>query len=287
MLSSKKQKKWPKDFFVSEIDEGFRAMEEMMTVRNGKTLEEAFSVAFPGIKFGKTSEWKYRKIWMEADSDLKDAFIDLGQSSKALFQHFLNVLDDPRQWPVSKNERGRSESHSSSTSCSSPSSFPQSTPPLSPIHMHESTARKDKEKMELSSVGAEEPTSLCPFCDEQMSSPSPALLTMYRDLESLTWSDPLPDNPNHRSAKSFTVFALYCERHRFESQTLPVAIRNNWPMSIDFGKLFDRVTSYHEDLEALVEEPEESDFFNRARQSFDCGSSKSMNINNFTKESAG
>ena len=58
-------------------------------------------------------------------------------------------------------------------------------------------------------------------------------------------------------------------------------------MSIDFGKLFDRVTSYHEDLEALVEEPEESDFFNRARQSFDCGSSKSMNINNFTEESAG
>ena len=182
MLSLKKQKKWPKDFFVSEIDEGFWAMEEMMTVRNGKTLEEAFSVAFPSIKFGKTSEWKYRKIWMEADSDLKNAFIDLGQSSKVLFQHFLNVLDDPQQWPVSKNERGRSESHSLSTSCSSPSSFLQSTPPLSPIHTHESTARKDKEKMELSSVGAEEPTSLCPFCDEQMSSPSPALLTMYRDL---------------------------------------------------------------------------------------------------------
>ena len=119
MLCSRKQKKWPKDFFVSEIDEGFQAMEKMMTVRNGKTLEEAFSVAFPGIKFGKTSEWKYRKIWMEADSDLKNAFIDLGQSSKALFQHFLNVLDDPRQWPVSKNERGQSESHSSSTSCSS------------------------------------------------------------------------------------------------------------------------------------------------------------------------
>ena len=83
---------------------------------------------------------------------------------------------------------------------------------------------------------------------------------MYRDLESQTWPDPLPDNPNHRSAKSFTVFALYCERHRFESQSLPKAISNNWPMSIDFGKLFDRVTSYREDLEALTEEPEESHF---------------------------
>ena len=139
MLSSKKQQKWPKDFFVSEIDEGFQAMEEMMTVRNGKTLEEAFSVAFPSIKFGKTSEWKYRKIWMDTDSDLKNAFIELGQLSKALFQHFLNVLDDPRQWPVSKTEWGRSESHSSSTSCSSPSSFLQSTPLLSLIYTHEST----------------------------------------------------------------------------------------------------------------------------------------------------
>ena len=110
---------------------------------------------------------------------------------------------------------------------------------------------------------------------------------MYRDLESQTWPDPLPDNPNHRSAKSFTVFALYCERHRFESQSLPEAISNTWPMSIDFGKLFDRVTSYREDLEALTEEPEESDFFNRARKSFDGSSSKSMNINNFTEESAG
>ena len=118
--------------------------------------------------------------------------------------------------------------------------------------------------MELSFIEAEEPTfeSLCPFCDAQVSSPSPTLLTMYRDLESQTWPDPLPDNPNHRSAKSFTVFALYCERHHFESQSLPVAISNNWPMSINFGKLFDRVTSYHEDLEALTEEPEESDFFN-------------------------
>jgi len=93
-----------------------------MSIRNGKKLEEGFSVAFLGIKFGKTSEWKYQKIWMEADLDLKNTFIDLGQSSKALFQHFLNVLDDPWQWPVSKNEWGQSESCSSSTSCSSPSS---------------------------------------------------------------------------------------------------------------------------------------------------------------------
>jgi hypothetical protein len=60
-------------------------MEKMMSIRNGKTLEEAFSVAFPSIKFGKTSEWKYQKIWMEADSDLKNTFIDLRQSSKVLF----------------------------------------------------------------------------------------------------------------------------------------------------------------------------------------------------------
>ena len=226
---------------------------------------------------------------MEADSDLKNAFINLGQSSKVLLQHFLNVLDDPQQWPVSKDEQGQSESCSLLTSSSSPSSFRQSTPPPLPMYAHKSTARKDKEKMEVSFIEAEEPTSesLCPFCDAQVSFPSPVLLTMYQDLENQTWPDPLPDNPNHHSAKSFTIFALYCKRHRFESQSLPVAISNNWPMIIDFGKLFDCDTSYCEDLEALTEVPEESDFFNRARKSFDRSSSKCTNINNFTEESAG
>jgi hypothetical protein len=58
-------------------------------------------------------------------------------------------------------------------------------------------------------------------------------------------------------------------------------------MTIDFRKLFKCVTSYCDDLEALVEEPDESEFFNRAQRLFDSGSSKSTNINNFTEESAG
>jgi hypothetical protein len=65
MLSSRKQKKWPKDFFISEIDEGFWVMEKMMSIRNGKTVEEAFSVAFPSIKFGKTLEWKDWKFYYD------------------------------------------------------------------------------------------------------------------------------------------------------------------------------------------------------------------------------
>ena len=49
----KKTEEVAQRLFVSEIDEGFQAMEKMMTVRNGKTLEEAFAVAFPVSNLGR------------------------------------------------------------------------------------------------------------------------------------------------------------------------------------------------------------------------------------------
>jgi hypothetical protein len=48
------------------------------------------------------------------------------------------------------------------------------------------------------------------------------------------------------------VFVAVCQRHRFESQTLPEAEARGWPKSIDWGGLNGRVLGMRRDLANIL-----------------------------------
>ncbi|KAF8208628.1 RTC4-like domain-containing protein, partial [Mycena galopus ATCC 62051] len=48
------------------------------------------------------------------------------------------------------------------------------------------------------------------------------------------------------------AFATLCQRHQFESETLPMAAENGWPLSIDWDALGDRVCGMKINLEDII-----------------------------------
>ena len=64
-------------------------------------------------------------------------------------------------------------------------------------------------------------------------------------------SDARPTNPLGRKAPMM-AFAATCQRHMFESETLPLAIANEWPSSIDWDALEDRVVAMKGHLEGII-----------------------------------
>lgn len=49
-----------------------------------------------------------------------------------------------------------------------------------------------------------------------------------------------------------TVYISVCQRHRFESHQLPIAIEKGWPKTIDFAKVPARVKKMKKALEAII-----------------------------------
>jgi hypothetical protein len=93
----------------------------------------------------------------------------------------------------------------------------------------------------------------CPYCDTVFRfTPSKHLLQMQAQLEKKTWADPLPNNPGHRSAKSFTTFVSFCARHQFEGEQMSEARQLNWPETVDFASLESRVSRLQPQLQQIL-----------------------------------
>lgn len=107
-------KMWPHDFYVCTVASGLAKIEKMMgrnrlkaqSTKPQYTLKSAFHKAFPNTRWAKTTFCKYRKLWNKADEDVQRRFIDLGESSKAVFKSFITALDDPRHIPSSSEDDG-------------------------------------------------------------------------------------------------------------------------------------------------------------------------------------
>jgi hypothetical protein len=116
----------------------------------------------------------------------------------------------------------------------------------------------------------------CPFCDEYLKrEPSDFLVNMLNVLLHKSTPDPSPSNPNHRKAKGSATIG-YCSRHRMESDILPIAEREGWPMVIDFAALYERVLQLHYYLQPLLdfELMDQNEFYKEVMKSFAPGTSK-------------
>ncbi|KAJ6581011.1 RTC4-like domain-containing protein [Mycena capillaripes] len=100
-----------------------------------------------------------------------------------------------------------------------------------------------------------DPETLCPYCDLPLpATPTPTLRRLLTATFLKSWSDARPTNPLGRKAPMM-AFAATCQRHIFESETLPLAIANGWPTSIDWDALEDRVVAMKSNLEEIIGDP--------------------------------
>jgi len=69
----------------------------------------AFLKSFPGVKYVKTTVWKYSKVWAESDEATRELFTDLGKTENAYFEHFLAALDNPHLLPSASSDESDSQ----------------------------------------------------------------------------------------------------------------------------------------------------------------------------------
>ncbi|KAF8998612.1 RTC4-like domain-containing protein [Cyathus striatus] len=103
-----------------------------------------------------------------------------------------------------------------------------------------------------------DPNTLCPYCDAPLpSSPTTHLRRLLSATAKRACSDPRPSNPLGLKAP-LTVFGVVCQRHRFESQVLPLAEANGWPQEIDWQSLPKRIQKMKSHLNALIRDTHKS-----------------------------
>ncbi|KIK93689.1 hypothetical protein PAXRUDRAFT_828700 [Paxillus rubicundulus Ve08.2h10] len=97
-----------------------------------------------------------------------------------------------------------------------------------------------------------DPSTACPYCDEPLPShPTPFLRNLLVTARTKSYPDPRPRNPRGLKAPLATYISA-CQRHRFESHQLPIAIERGWPKTIDFAKVPARVKSMKKELVAII-----------------------------------
>ncbi|KAJ6593384.1 RTC4-like domain-containing protein, partial [Mycena capillaripes] len=100
-----------------------------------------------------------------------------------------------------------------------------------------------------------DPKTLCPYCDTPLpAQPTPLLTRLLEQTFNKSYRDVRPSNPLGRKAP-MGVFVAVCQRHRFESETLPEAEARGWPKYINWAGLKLRVVAMKEELQQVLEDP--------------------------------
>ncbi|KAI6101201.1 RTC4-like domain-containing protein [Pisolithus sp. B1] len=106
---------------------------------------------------------------------------------------------------------------------------------------------------------AKDPSTLCPYCDEPLPPhPTPSFQSLLSKAGKKSHPDPRPRNPKGLAAP-LTIYISVCQRHRFESHQLPIALERGWPQSINFKNVPMRVKRMKPDLEAIIMDDDDDD----------------------------
>ncbi|KAG1770154.1 RTC4-like domain-containing protein [Suillus placidus] len=97
----------------------------------------------------------------------------------------------------------------------------------------------DEDSFEIDAVF--DPSTVCPYCDEPLPlNPTPQLKNLFATAKLQSYVDPRPRNPIGLKAP-LGIYISACQRHHFETHSLPEALEKGWPQSIDFKKVPDRI----------------------------------------------
>ncbi|KAG6330683.1 hypothetical protein ID866_8406 [Astraeus odoratus] len=98
----------------------------------------------------------------------------------------------------------------------------------------------------------QDPSTLCPYCDEQLPPyPTPSLQCLLSNARRQSYADARLRNPRGLKAP-LAIYISVCQRHRFETHQLPIALERGWPQVIDFRKVPMRVKRMKAELEAII-----------------------------------
>ena len=89
-------KRWPNDYAVCEIAQGFQQMDKLTAATPSLTQRAAFERVF-GCRYVKSTVCRHRGVWKRADSGLKDAFVRMGPTESALWGEFVKKTDFRRE----------------------------------------------------------------------------------------------------------------------------------------------------------------------------------------------
>ncbi|KAG2142858.1 RTC4-like domain-containing protein [Suillus bovinus] len=108
----------------------------------------------------------------------------------------------------------------------------------------------DEDSFELDRVV--DPSTVCPYCDEPLPrNPTPQLNNLLAAAKRKSYPDPRPRNSRGLKAP-LGIYIAACQRHHFETHSLPEAMEKGWPQSIDFKKVPKRVERMKGALEAII-----------------------------------
>ncbi|KAG2071637.1 hypothetical protein BDR04DRAFT_1193691, partial [Suillus decipiens] len=97
-----------------------------------------------------------------------------------------------------------------------------------------------------------DPSTICPYCDEPLPlSPTSQLKNLLATAKRKSYPDPRPRNSRGLKAP-LGVYISACQRHHFETHSLPEAMEKGWPQSIDFKNVPKRVEKMKDALEAII-----------------------------------
>lgn len=97
-----------------------------------------------------------------------------------------------------------------------------------------------------------DPSILCPYCDDPLPlNPMPQLNDLLATAKQQSYADPRPQNPFGLKAP-LGIYISACQRHHFETYSLPEAMEKGWPQSIDFKEVPKRVESMKSALQDII-----------------------------------
>lgn len=99
---------------------------------------------------------------------------------------------------------------------------------------------------------AVDPSTLCPYCDVPLPlNPMSQLKNLLAIAKQQSHADPRPRNPFGLKAP-LGIYISACQRHHFETHSLPEALEKGWPQYIDFNEVPKRVESMKSVLEDII-----------------------------------
>ncbi|KAJ7196351.1 hypothetical protein GGX14DRAFT_376152 [Mycena pura] len=268
--------RWYQEMPICRWDAGWKEITDLQKTDPAyKHIKKAFPKAFDH-RYVKASVHKYKTFWDKKVPDvLKKKYIAMGEVPNATWAHILlEAASYSADTDIAANLPSTSESiatenlHQTVESVQEPAPFPHMSP-LSGVVTLPSVPLNTIISMKTEPMDDEmppDPDTLCPFCDQQLpNEPSQELIELRAMLEDISVADPLPENPGHRKPTSYMQVQSYCERHRMERDTFPLARAEKWPFNPNFSDLFKRVLASRAPLNELLEEIENSSFFRASR----------------------
>lgn len=125
-------------------------------------------------------------------------------------------------------------------------------------------------------------SALCPFCDEKLpAEPSATLRQLLQDAVARAYPEPRVDNPYGLRSTKLEDLIVVCRRHGVESDVIPRARREGWPLQVDWNHFKSRVISRRAFLKPLVDGVDEARdgciFWTRLTAQINAGGSRVLN----------